>query len=104
MLSTRQRTSESDRAKVCWFSCPKKAEIEVLKTIKLPKSQSGPNVQKYKLTFGHSPSAEDMKWRSDAEREAMAAEALQRGEPVARWKNRAAMKLGTVTDGWYAQK
>lgn len=96
--------SESDRAKVSWFSSPKKAEIEVLKTVKLSKSQSGPNVQKYKLTFGHSPSAEDMKWRSDAEREAMAAEALQRGEPIDRWKNRSSKKFGVITDGWYAER
>ena len=75
-----------------------------MKTVKLTKSRSGPNVQKYKSTFGHSPSAEDMKWRTETEREAMAADALERGEPIDRWKDRATMKLGTVTDGWYAQK
>ena len=104
MLLTPPPTSESDRAKLCWFSSPKKAEIEVLKTVKLPKSRSGPNVQEYKSTFGHSPSAEDMKWRSDAEREAMAAEALQRGEPIDRWKNRSSERFGVITDGWYSER
>ena len=75
-----------------------------MKTVKIAPPSLGPSVKAYKKLYGHGPSAEDMKWRSEAEREAMAAEALQRGEPVARWKNRGAMKLGTVTDGWYAQK
>lgn len=75
-----------------------------MKTVKLVAPSYGPNVEAYKKQFGHTPSAEDMKWRSELEREAMAAEALERGEPIGRWKDRAAMKLGTVTDGWYAQK
>lgn len=75
-----------------------------MKTVKIVPPVFGPKVKAYKQFFGHPPSAEDMKWRTETEREAMAAEALQRGEAVARWKNRAAMKLGTVTDGWYAQK
>ena len=74
-----------------------------MKTVKIVSPRFGPNVKAYKAFFGHGPSAEDMKWRSEAEREAMAAEALERGEPIERWKSRSSERFGVVTDGWYAK-
>ena len=73
-----------------------------LTTIGKPKLS--PKVQEYRDTFGLLTSAEAMKWRKTSELEAMAAEALQQGEPIEQWKNRPHIKTGTVTDGWYAQK
>jgi len=39
-----------------------------MKTVKIVSPRFGPNVKAYKTLFGHGPSAEDMKWRSEAER------------------------------------
>lgn len=75
-----------------------------MKTVKIVSPRFGPNVKAYKTLFGHGPSAEDMKWRTEEEREAMAAKALERGEPIDRWKNRFNMKYGVVTDGWYLKR
>lgn len=75
-----------------------------MKTVRVIAPSYGPNVKAYKELFGHAPSAEDMKWRSDVEREAMAAEAIERGEPIDRWKNRFSRSFGVTTDGWYAKR
>ena len=74
-----------------------------MKTVKIAPPSLGPSVKAYKKLYGHGPSAEDMKWRSEAEREVMAAEALERGEPIDRWKSRSSERFGVVTDGWYAK-
>ena len=74
-----------------------------MRTVKIVSPMFGVNVKAYKRLFGHGPSAEDMKWRSEAEREVMAAEALERGEPIDRWKSRSSERFGVVTDGWYAK-
>ena len=74
-----------------------------MKTVKIAPPVFGSRVNAYKKLFGHGPSAEDMKWRSEAEREVMAAEALERGEPIDRWKSRSSERYGVVTDGWYAK-
>jgi hypothetical protein len=80
----------------------RKTSMITLTTIGKPKLS--PKVQEYRDTFGLLTSAEAMKWRKTSELEAMAAEALQQGEPIEQWKNRPHIKTGTVTDGWYAQK
>ena len=73
-----------------------------MKTVKIAPPKFGPNVRAYKKNFGHMQSAEDMKWRNELELEAMAAEALERGEPIDRWKNRS--KKRAVIDGWYSKR
>ena len=74
-----------------------------MRAVKIVPPRFGVNVKAYKKLFGHGPSAEDMKWRSEVEREAMAAEALERCEPIERWKSRSSKRFGVVTDGWYAK-
>ena len=58
-------------------------------------------VQDYKDRFGHGPSPETCKSRSDAEISAIAEEALSANEPIEAWKDRSSIKLGTVLDDLY---
>ena len=58
-------------------------------------------VQEYIDRFGHGPSPETCKFRSDAEISAMAEEALSANEPIEAWKDRSSIKLGTVLDDLY---
>ena len=58
-------------------------------------------VQDYKDRFGHGPSPETCKFRSDAEISAMAEEALSANEPIEAWKDRPSIKFGTVLDDLY---
>ena len=39
-----------------------------MRTVKIVSPMLGVNVKAHKKLFGHGPSAEDMKWRSEAER------------------------------------
>ena len=58
-------------------------------------------VQDYIDRFGHRPSPETCKFRSDAEISAMAEEALSANELIEAWKYRSSIKLGTVLDDLY---
>ena len=58
-------------------------------------------VQEYIDRFGHGPSPETCKFRSDAEISAMAEEALSANELIEAWKYRSSIKLGTVLDDLY---
>ena len=58
-------------------------------------------VQEYIDRFGHGPSPETCKFRSDAEISAMAEDALSANEPIEDWKVRSSIKLGTILDDLY---
>ena len=58
-------------------------------------------VQDYIDRFGHRPSPEACKFRSDAEISAMAEKALSANEPIEAWKDRPFIKFGTVLDDLY---
>jgi hypothetical protein len=57
--------------------------------------------QDYIDRFGHGPSPETCKFRSDAEISAMAEKALTANMPIEAWKARPSVKLGTVLDDLY---
>ncbi len=69
--------------------------------IKLVPPKWGPKVKEYKDRFGHSPSAEALKFQTAEELEAMASAALDNNVPIEDWETRPDRKTGTVTDGWY---
>ena len=58
-------------------------------------------VQEYIDRFGHGPSPETCKFRSDAEISAMAEEALSANEPIEAWETRPSLRLGTILDDLY---
>jgi hypothetical protein len=58
-------------------------------------------VQEYKDRFGHGPSAEACKFRTDAEISAMAEEALKANTAIDAWKFRPFRKYGTGLDELY---
>ena len=58
-------------------------------------------VQGYIDRFGHGPSPETCKFRSDAEISAMAEEALSVNEPIEAWETRPSLRLGTILDDLY---
>lgn len=58
-------------------------------------------VQEYKDRFGHGPSAEACKFRTDAEISAMAEEALKANTAIDDWKFRPFRKYGTGLDELY---
>jgi hypothetical protein len=59
------------------------------------------NVQKYKETFGHLPSIEAMKHLTPENLDAIAKKAVDIGEPIPEWRDRATTKTGTVMDELY---
>ena len=75
-----------------------------MRSFKIPPAKYSPTIRKYIDTFGHRPSAEAMKWKSDAERDKLAKMALNRGKPIKEWAERPFKKLGIVTDGFYATR
>lgn len=75
-----------------------------MRSFKIPPAKYSPAIRKYIDTFGHRPSAEAMKWKSDAERDELAEMALKRGNPIKEWAERPFKKLGIVTDGFYATR
>ena len=60
------------------------------------------NLKKYKEKFGHLPSPEALKFRSQVELEEMAEVALMRNKPVKDWENRPNVKTGTILDDLYS--
>ena len=58
-------------------------------------------IKDYIDRFGHGPSPETCKFRSDAEISAIAEEALSANKPIEAWKARPSIKLGTVLDDLY---
>jgi hypothetical protein len=58
-------------------------------------------VQEYIDRFGHGPSPETCKFRSDAEISAMAEEAISANEPIEAWETRPSLRLGTILDDLY---
>jgi hypothetical protein len=58
-------------------------------------------VQDYIDRFGHGPSPETCKFRSDAEMSAMAEDALTANKPIEAWKSRPSQRFGTLLDDWY---
>ena len=59
------------------------------------------NVQKYKETFGHLPSIEAMKHLTPENLDAIAKKAVDIGEPIPEWRDRATTRTGTVMDELY---
>lgn len=58
-------------------------------------------LRKYEERFGHSPSPETYKFRTDTEIDQMANKALLENKPVDDWKSRPFKKTGTILDTLY---
>ena len=63
-----------------------------------------PKLEEYVKTFGHRPSAEANKFKTNQELEKMAEVALLRKKPVKDWESRPHRKTGTILDKLYSQK
>lgn len=108
----RPKTADADAPDWDSFDTPtyerKSADQEQVKpkmrSFKIPPAEYSPAIRKYIDTFGHRPSAEAMKWKSEAERDKLAEMALKRGKPIKEWAERPFKKLGIVTDGFYATR
>ena len=59
------------------------------------------NVQKYVDRFGHLPSMESFKFLTPQQMDDIAAKALEEGQPIPEWRDRATMKTDTILDKLY---
>ena len=66
-----------------------------------PKNPLPPNVQKYVDHFGHLPSMEAFKFLTPQQMDDIAAKALEEGQPIPEWRDRATMKTDTILDKLY---
>ena len=66
-----------------------------------PKNPLPPNVQKYVDYFGHIPSMESFKFLTPQQTDDIAAKALEEGQPIPEWRDRATMRAGTISDRLY---
>jgi len=66
-----------------------------------PKNPLPPNVQKYVDHFGHLPSMEAFKFLTPQKMDDIAAKALEEGQPIPEWRDRASIKTGTILDKLY---
>ena len=60
-----------------------------------------PSVQAYLDLFGHEPAAEAEKYLTPMELDRQAQEAVDKGEPIPEWRDRATTKTGTLLDELY---
>ena len=70
-----------------------------IRTIK--KKDSTPMVDKYVEMFGHLPPPEVYKFGTREEREKMASDAINEGQPIPAWRDRPTVKYGTALDEIY---
>ena len=66
-----------------------------------PKNPLSPNVQKYVDHFGHLPSMESFKFLTPQQMDDIAAKAIEEGQPIPEWRDRASIKTGTILDKLY---
>ena len=59
------------------------------------------SVQAYLDLFGHEPAAEAEKYLTPMELDRQAQEAVDKGEPIPEWRDRATTKTGTLLDNLY---
>ena len=72
--------------------------MQVTLKAKTPLSE---NVLRYKETFGHLPSIEAMKHLTPVNLDSIAKQALDKGEPIPEWRDRATTKTGAMLDELY---
>jgi hypothetical protein len=76
-------------------------EASVTQTRKFSPSMQRTAVQAYAEKYGHLPAVEAYKFLSAEEIEEQAARAIQKGEPIADWRDRSRFRTGSSLDGWY---
>ena len=60
-----------------------------------------PQLLEYYWRFGHRPSREALKFKTEEELVALATEALKNDKPVETWAIRSSIKTGTLLDEYY---
>ncbi len=60
-----------------------------------------PQLLEYSRRFGHRPSREALKFKTEAELVALATEALKNNNPVETWAMRPSLKTETLLDEYY---
>ena len=69
--------------------------------VRLEMTELSPSVQAYSDLFGHEPAAEAEKFLSPMELDRQAQEAVDKGEPIPEWRDRATTETGTLLDKLY---
>ena len=69
--------------------------------VRLEIADLSPSVQAYLDLFGHEPAAEVEKYLTPIELDRQAQEAVDKGEPIPEWRDRAKTKTGTLLDELY---
>ena len=59
------------------------------------------SLEQYKKKFGHEPSPEAFKFKTEKEINSLAEMALVRKKPVPSWKDRPNVKTGSILDSLY---
>ena len=67
-----------------------------------PRNPLTPNVKEYLDRFAHLPSIEASKFLTPQQIDDLAREALEKGEPIAEWRDRHLLKTGTILDKLYS--
>lgn len=67
-----------------------------------PVNPISPKVREYLDQFGHLPSIEAAKFLTPDQIDSLAKEALEKGEPIAEWRDRPNQKTGTLLDDLYS--
>ena len=82
-------------------SSPEPAAKKGAQTRTLRRPKMTPYLELYIEKFGHRPSREAFKFKSNAEIEEIAREALLKGEPVPSWRDRHKVSTGTLLDSYH---
>ena len=69
--------------------------------VRLEMTEPSPAVQAYSQMFGHEPAVEAEKYLTPMELDRQAQEAVDKGEPIPEWRDRATTKTGTLLDQLY---
>ena len=70
--------------------------------VRIQAPKMSPRLAEYVEKFGHKPSFEAYKYKTEAEIEEMADVALLRNKPVKGWINRPSELMGTLLDDLYS--
>ena len=103
MTSTANNGSKLEGSTLGLEADLKQIETEVRVTQKRTFSPSTQKtaVQAYAEKFGHLPAIEAYKFLSMEELEDQAARAIEKGEPIADWRDRSRSRTGSSLDGFY---
>ena len=80
---------------------PSHSKQQQMAKVRLEMAELSPSVQAYLDLFGHEPAAEAEKYLTPMELDRQAQEAVDKGEPIPEWRDRATTKTGTLLDKLY---